>query len=81
MDHSQYIRVVEGSAMAVLIIHGIAGTPAHFRDLIPVIPENWSVYNILLDGHGKNVKDFGKSSMAKCIDQVNRVLQTLLELH
>lgn len=79
MDHSEYIRVVEGSSIAVLMIHGIAGTPAHFRELIPVIPESWSVYNILLDGHGKNVEDFGKTSMEKWKDQVNRVLQTLLE--
>lgn len=81
MDHSEYIRTVEGSTIAVLMVHGIAGTPAHFRELIPVIPESWSVYNILLDGHGKNVEDFGKTSMTKWKEQVNQMLQTLLERH
>ena len=30
MDHSAYERIVPGSKTAVLMIHGIAGTPAHF---------------------------------------------------
>ena len=81
MDHAEYIRVVDGSQMAVLMIHGIAGTPAHFRQLIPVIPEEWSVYNILLDGHGKNAEDFGRSSMNKWKAQTNAMLQTLLHRH
>ena len=80
MDHSEYIRV-NSSETAVLMIHGIAGTPAHFRELIPVIPEDWAVYNILLDGHGKNVEDFGRSSMQKWKDQVNTVLKRLFARH
>ena len=75
MDHSEYIRV-NSSETAVLMIHGIAGTPAHFRELIPVIPEDWAVYNILLDGHGKNVEDFGRSSMQKWKDQYNEPPRT-----
>ena len=65
MDHRAYIRIVEDSDTAVLMIHGIAGSPAHFRDLIPVIPADWSVYNILLDGHGGTVSDFSRTSMKK----------------
>ena len=41
MDHKEYVRIVEGSKNAVLMIHGIAGSPAHFRELLPVVPENW----------------------------------------
>lgn len=77
MDHKEFIRSVPGSRCAVLMIHGIAGSPAHFRDLIPVIPENWSVYNILLDGHGKSVQDFSRSSMKKWKAQVARILRQL----
>ncbi len=80
MDHGEYIRKKD-SPVAVLFIHGIAGTPAHFRELIPVIPEDWAVYNILLDGHGKNVEDFARTSMQKWKDQVNTVLQTLFAQH
>lgn len=81
MDHREYIRDVEGSSVAVLMIHGIAGTPAHFRDLLPVIPENWTVHNILLDGHGKKVEDFGKTSMKKWKAQAKAAVDALLAKH
>lgn len=81
MDHTEYIRCILESKYAVLMIHGIAGTPAHFRGLYPVIPENWSVYNILLDGHGGTVMDFARSSMAKWKGQVETLLDDLLENH
>ena len=77
MEHKEYIRIVPGSKKAVLLIHGIAGSPAHFRDLVPVIPEDWSVYNILLDGHGKTVKDFANTSMKKWKAQVVTTLKEL----
>ena len=63
MAHEPYIRTVPGSRQAVVLIHGILGTPEHFRDLLPLIPAQWSVYNILLPGHGKSVRDFSRSSM------------------
>ena len=63
MLHEPYIRKVENAQIAVLMIHGIVGSPSHFKDLLPLIPENWSVYNILLPGHGGEVEDFSKSSM------------------
>ena len=63
------------------MIHGIAGTPAHFRDLIPLIPEEWSVYNILLDGHGKEVRDFGATSMKKWKAQEDARLEEIMERH
>ena len=81
MDHGAYIRDIPGSSVAVLMIHGIAGTPAHFRDLIPALPENWTVHNILLDGHGKSVRDFSLSSMEKWRSQAFRELEQLLETH
>lgn len=78
MDHSEYIRVAKDSKTAVLLIHGIAGTPAHFRDLIPLIPDEWSVYNILLDGHGKEVRDFGSTSMKKWKAQVSGRVEEII---
>lgn len=81
MDHREYIHYVPESKYAVLMVHGIAGTPAHFRGLYTVIPEAWSVYNILLDGHGGTVMDFARSSMAKWKDQVEKQLEMLLAKH
>ncbi len=66
--HQEYKRIVPGAKVAVLMIHGICGTPNHFRTLLPLqdqIPADWSVHNLVLDGHCKGVKDFGKSSMKK----------------
>lgn len=63
MDHSAYTRIVPGSDTAILMIHGIMGTPRHFDMLLPLIPEDWSVYNVLLPGHGGTTLDFGRSSM------------------
>lgn len=78
MLHSEYIREVPGSRGAVLMIHGILGTPRHFDFLLPLIPADWSVYNILLDGHGKNVAAFSHTSMKKWKAQVTARLDEIL---
>lgn len=77
MAHTPYIREVPGSRNAVLMIHGILGTPDHFVFLYPLVPEDWSVYSILLDGHGKNVEDFSHTSMNKWKTQVGAMLDDL----
>jgi len=81
MEHREYIRHIPGSKFAVLMIHGIAGTPNHFNPLLPQIPEDWSVYNILLDGHGKQVEDFSATSMEKWKNQVKAQLETIFARH
>lgn len=81
MDHKPYTRYVPGSEFAVLMVHGIIGTPAQFRDLIPVFPEDWSVYNILLEGHGGTVEDFSRASMGSWKLQVDAQLHVLLSRH
>ena len=81
MKYEPYIRVVPKADTAVLMIHGIVGTPEHFKDLMPLIPESWSIYNILLDGHGGEVEDFAHTSMAKWRCQVHRQLNRILATH
>lgn len=78
MAHEEYIREIPGSRRAVVMIHGILGTPDHFKGFLPLIPEDWSVYNILLDGHGKGVSDFSRSSMKKWKAQVSALLDGVL---
>lgn len=78
MVHTEYIREVPGGRNAVLMIHGILGTPRHFDFLLPLIPEDWAVANILLDGHGGKVTDFSHSSMKKWKAQVSERLDDLL---
>lgn len=75
--HSEYIRRVDGARYAVLLIHGILSTPAFFTDLVDRIPASFSVYNILLDGHGKRVEDFSATSMKKWKAQVRGIFDGL----
>ena len=81
MEHKEYVRVCDNSNIAILFIHGIVGTPNHFNEFISLVPESFSVYNLLLDGHGKGVKDFSKTSMKKWEAQVASVVEELSLTH
>ena len=79
--HVEYKRIVEGADIAVLFIHGILGTPNHFRELIPLVPENYSVYAMVTYGHCGSVSDFSKSSLEKWEQSVQKAVDELLETH
>lgn len=79
--HREYRRQAKNADKAVLLIHGILGTPNHFEELVELIPENVSVYNMLLDGHGAGVKDFAKTSMEKWESQVRAAVNELSACH
>lgn len=77
MCHDTYIRQPEHARQAVLMLHGICGTPRHFDFLLPVFDSSWAIYNILLDGHGGGVQDFSRTSMKKWQAQTRRILDRL----
>ncbi len=79
MTHKQYIYDVPNGKTVVLFIHGIIGTPNHFKSFVDILPDDYAVYNLLLDGHGKTVKDFARSSMTKWKEQVNSTVKQLAE--
>lgn len=82
--HDEYIRIVPGADTAVLFVHGICGTPDHFRELIPLehlVPEGISLCNLLLDGHGGSVADFAATSGKKWRQQVQKAYEVLAEKH
>lgn len=79
--HKEYKRIVNGADTAVLFIHGILGTPNHFKDFIPLVPNEYSVHNLLLDGHGKGVKEFSRTSMNVWKNQVEAAINDLLQSH
>lgn len=81
MEHKEYVKISDGAKTAILFIHGIVGTPNHFNEFIPLIPDNFSIYNLLLDGHGKGVKNFSKSSMKKWVSQVSAAIEQLSLTH
>lgn len=84
MAHEETRRIVNGADTAVLFLHGIVGTPNHFRERISLeqmVPENCSVYNLCLPGHGKTVPDFGKSSIKEWKNHVWHAFSELAEKH
>lgn len=78
LHQNPYIREVPGSRCALLCLHGIVGTPRHFDDLIAVLPHHWSVYNLLLKGHGKTVRDFSAATMQDWRKQAQEAVRDLL---
>lgn len=77
-------RMVPGAKTAVLFIHGICGTPNHFRSVLPLenlVPPAYSVRNLVLDGHGGGVREFGRSSMAQWKRTAWKAFEDLAESH
>ena len=81
MIHREFRRICPGADTAVLFIHGINGTPNHFRDFVERLPPEYSVVNMLLSGHGGCVRDFARTSMDKWKTQVDAEVASLLENH
>lgn len=79
--HKEYKRIVNGADTAVLFIHGILGTPNHFKDLIPLVLKEYSIHNLLLNGHGEGVKEFSRASMKIWKNQVEDAANQLLKTH
>ncbi len=79
--HSQYRRIVPGATKAIVFVHGILGTPRHFDAFVSLVPEEISVWNLLLDGHGKAVRDFANTSMDKWEAQVREAVADLARTH
>ena len=81
MVHDSYISRPQQTRQAVLMIHGICGTPRHFDFLISAFHTDWAIYNILLDGHGGTVRDFSRTSMKKWQAQTLAMLDSLSETY
>ena len=84
MPHREYVRLVDGAETAVLFLHGIVGTPRHFDSRIPLthlVPKNWSIYSVLLPGHGGSVEDFSSSTMQNWKDYVWQTFERLSQNH
>ncbi len=81
MAHEAYRRILPGADTAVLFIHGIAGSPDHFKPFLPLVPDDFSVVNLLLEGHGGTPRDFSRASMRKWETQVRGTVEELAQSH
>ena len=69
------------SKITIVFVHGIIGSPVRFKDLFPLVPEDISSIEVVLDGHGKEAKDFGKTNRKKWEEQVHNILVEQKEKH
>lgn len=84
MKHSETRKILPGAKNSALFLHGIVGTPNHFRQVLPLeskVPANWSVVNVCYPGHGTDVKAFGKSSMRQWSTHARAAFLELAERH
>ncbi|MBR5491021.1 MAG: alpha/beta fold hydrolase [Oscillospiraceae bacterium] len=79
--NSEYKNIIKDADTAVLFIHGILGTPRHFDFLLPLVPDGWSAWSILLPGHGGTYLDFANSSMDKWKAYCEKALLELCDSH
>jgi len=77
MQNKEFIKKDTTNDTVILFIHGILEGPDHFDFFLSSIPESYAVYNILLDGHGKTLKDFHRSSMKKWKSQTDDLIYSL----
>lgn len=74
-------RLLPGAACAVLFVHGILGSPAQFAPFLPLVPQDWSFCNLLLQGHGGGARDFSAASMAVWREQTRQAFAELRAQH
>ncbi len=66
---------------AILFVHGILGRPEQFEPLIPLVPKDWDIKNLILKGHGGTPKDFGRYPMKEWKSEVHSTLKNLCDNH
>ena len=74
MKHKEFIKKDTTNDSVILFIHGILEGPAHFDAFLSAVPKSYAIFNILLDGHGKTLKDFHHSSMNNWERQIDELV-------
>lgn len=77
--HREFLKHTPNAAGAVLFVHGFLGSPKQFEKFVELVPDNFAVHNILLEGHGGTVTDFSRASMEKWKNQVDKAAGELVK--
>ena len=71
--HKPFAFENKKSNTMVIFIHGILEGPNQFKEFTEIVhKEGFSYSAVLLDGHGKSGKEFGRSSKNKWLDTVEK---------
>lgn len=79
--HKEYKKISQENDTAMLFLHGILGSPSHFNRFIDVLPENISICNVLLKGHGASACDFCNANMELWKKQALEEYENLAKTH
>lgn len=80
-QHKEYRRIIDNADTAILFVHGIIGSPNHFEKYVPLVPDDVSICNFVIDGHCGSVEDFSKSSLQSWETSFHRIVEELSETH
>jgi carboxylesterase len=76
--HRPFQYEVDGSKTAVLMVHGILGSPAQFEDIARALHgQGYAVMAVLLPGHGGSAHTFAKAETADWQREVRRAVLLL----
>lgn len=76
--HKPYLRARKDADTAILLVHGIYGSPVQFEQLAQKLYRHgYTVMAILLPGHGSSVKDFSRAKAKDWHGEVSRAAKTL----
>lgn len=76
--HKPYLLTRKDADTAILMVHGIYGSPVQFEQLAKILyHQGYTVMAVLLPGHGSSVKDFSRAKAKDWHDEVSRAAKTL----
>lgn len=78
LQYHHIIRENPDADTAVILLHGILCAPQYFDFLMSEIPDTFSVYGILLDGHGAETDGLAHTSMQRWKQQTEELMQRIL---
>lgn len=76
--HKPYLLTRKDADTAILLVHGIYGSPAQFEQLAKKLyQQGYTVMAILLPGHGSSAKDFSRAKAKDWHEEVSRAAELL----
>ncbi len=63
----------------IVFVHGIAGSNRTFEPLLPLVPDNYEIRMVVLEGHGGNALDFSRASMRGWKRQVEECVGEMMK--